>query len=65
MSQPDGYTLLATPAGSLATNRFVFKKLLFDPGRFCRGDRACTGSFILDARRGLPISSLEELSQRP
>lgn len=41
------------------------KKLPFDPDAFVPVTVLARGAFILDARRGLPISSLEELSQRP
>ena len=58
---PDGYMLLATPAGPLATNRFVFKKLPFDPDAFVPVTVLARGPFILVARHGLPVSSLKEL----
>jgi tripartite-type tricarboxylate transporter receptor subunit TctC len=58
---PDGYTLLATPAGPLATNRFVFKKLPFDPDAFVPVTVLARGPFILVARPDLPVSSLKEL----
>src|SRR6185437_2312019 len=55
---PDGYTLLATPAGPLATNRFVFKELPFDPDAFVPVTVLARGPFILVAHHGLPVSSL-------
>jgi tripartite-type tricarboxylate transporter receptor subunit TctC len=58
---PDGYTLLATPAGPLATNRFVFKNLPFDPDAFVPVTVLARGPFILVARSGLPVASLKEL----
>jgi tripartite-type tricarboxylate transporter receptor subunit TctC len=57
----DGYTLLATPAGPLATNRFVFKTLPFDPDAFVPVTVLARGPFILVARPGLQVSSLTEL----
>jgi len=58
---PDGYTLLATPAGPLATNRFVFKRLPFDPDAFVPVTVLARGPFILVARHDLPVSTLKEL----
>lgn len=58
---PDGYTLLATPAGPLATNRFVFKELPFDPDAFVPVTVLARGPFILVARHDLPVSGLKEL----
>ena len=58
---PDGYTLLATPAGPLVTNRFVFKKLPFDPDAFVPVTILARGPFVLVARAGLPVANLKEL----
>jgi tripartite-type tricarboxylate transporter receptor subunit TctC len=58
---PDGYTLLATPAGPLATNRFVFKKLPFDPDAFVPVTVLARGPFLLVSRPDLPVSSVKEL----
>src|SRR3954464_10457739 len=33
-SEPDGYTLLATPDGPLVISQHLFRKLGFDPGAF-------------------------------
>ncbi len=58
---PDGYTLLSTPAGPLATNRFVFKNLPFDPDAFVPVTVLARGPFILVARPDLQVSSLKQL----
>jgi tripartite-type tricarboxylate transporter receptor subunit TctC len=58
---PDGYTLLATPAGPLATNRFMFKHLPFDPDAFVPVTVLAQGPFVLVARPNFPVSTLKEL----
>lgn len=60
-AEPDGYTLLATPAGPLVTNRFLFRKLSFDPDAFVPITVLAKGPFLLLARRNLPVSSLSDL----
>jgi tripartite-type tricarboxylate transporter receptor subunit TctC len=58
---PDGYTLLATPAGPIATNRFLFSTLGYDPDAFVPVTVMAKGPFLLVARPGLPVSTLPEL----
>lgn len=60
-SEPDAYTLLATPPGPLATNRFIYSGLGYDPDAFVPVTILASGPLVLVVRSSLPVSSLQEL----
>jgi tripartite-type tricarboxylate transporter receptor subunit TctC len=59
-SPPDGYTLLATPAGPLVTSQVLYPKLDFDPNTFVPVTLLAKGPFLLLVRSTLPVSTLTE-----
>lgn len=59
-SAPDGYTLLATPAGPLVTSQALYPKLGFDPNAFVPVTLLAKGPFLLLVRPTLPVSTLRE-----
>ena len=58
---PDGYTLLATPPGPLATNQALYPKLGYDPSAFVPVTILAKAPYLLIVRRTLPVSSVPEL----
>lgn len=63
-SEPDGYTLLAAPAGTLVISRHLFTRLPFEPEAFVPVTVLVTGHLVLVASSGLQISSVKELVAR-
>src|SRR5215470_2283911 len=49
-SAPDGHTLLLCPPGPIATNKFLFKDLAYDPARFVPISWLTTVPYVLIAR---------------
>lgn len=61
-SNPDGYTLMFSPPGPLATNRFMYKNLPFDPDRaFAPIILLAKSPLVLAAHPKMPVSNLQEL----
>ncbi len=58
---PDGYTLLATPAGPLTISQHFFPKLGFDPYAFVPVSIIAVQPLTLVAHPKLPVSTLREL----
>ena len=51
-SAPDGHTLLLCPPGPIATNKFLFKDLAYDPSRWVPVSWLTTVPYVLIARTG-------------
>src|SRR5690242_15971180 len=49
-SAPDGHTLLLCPPGPIATNKFLFKDLAYDPSRWVPVSWLTTVPYVLIAR---------------
>ena len=60
-SEPDGYTLLATPQGPLVINQHFFTKLGFDPDAFTPVSIIASQPLVLIAHPKFRASSLKEL----
>ncbi len=50
-STPDGHTLLLCPPGPIATNKFLFKDMSYDPSRWVAISWLTTVPYVLVARR--------------
>ena len=59
-SDPDGYTLLATPPGPLVVSQWYFPKLTFDPTDFIPITVMVGVPTVLVANPDLPVSSFRE-----
>lgn len=59
-SDPDGYTLLATPPGPLVVSQWYFPKLPFDPTAFIPVTVMVGVPTVLVANPNLPVSSFRE-----
>jgi tripartite-type tricarboxylate transporter receptor subunit TctC len=61
-AQPDGYTLLIAPSGTLAVNGTLYKSLPYDPlGDFVPLSLAAQTPFALVLNPALPVKSVPEL----
>jgi tripartite-type tricarboxylate transporter receptor subunit TctC len=60
-SDPDGYTLLATPQGPLVISQSFFPKLRFDPAAFTPISVFAQQPLLLAANPRVPYSTLPEL----
>jgi tripartite-type tricarboxylate transporter receptor subunit TctC len=60
-SEPDGYTLLATPDGPLVISQHVFSKLDFNPSAFAPISIYVTQPIVLVANPTTPYSSFDEM----
>ena len=61
-SAPDGYTLLLTSMGGLVTNRFLYKRLPFDPDNdFAPISMLATAGQVLVVHPAVPARSVKEL----
>jgi len=60
-SDPDGYTLLAAPAGPLVISQHFYSKLRFDPTAFVPVTVMATVPYTLVVNPKIPASSLGEL----
>jgi tripartite-type tricarboxylate transporter receptor subunit TctC len=59
-AEPDGYTLLASPATSLVINQSLYKNLPFDPNAFVPVTVLAEQPNILVANRRVPAADLRE-----
>jgi tripartite-type tricarboxylate transporter receptor subunit TctC len=62
-SAPDGYTLLMATSSSLVNNRFLYKKLSYDPDGFELISLVCVTPLILVANTALPGDNLPAIVQ--
>ena len=60
-AEPNGYTLLACPAGTLVINQFVQKKMPFDPEKLVPVALLSKLPIALSVRASLPVNSVSEL----
>jgi tripartite-type tricarboxylate transporter receptor subunit TctC len=61
-SSPDGYTLMFSPPGPLATNRFMYKNMPFDADRaFDPIILMAKSPMVMAANLNLPVTNLQEL----
>jgi tripartite-type tricarboxylate transporter receptor subunit TctC len=60
-AEPDGYTLLVSPATALVVNQSLYPKLPFDPAAFVPVTVLADQPNVLVARPTLPVSSAKEL----
>lgn len=58
---PDGYTLLASPAGPLVINQFIQAGMNFDPVGFTPIIMAASAPTVLSVRRDLPYADVAAL----
>jgi tripartite-type tricarboxylate transporter receptor subunit TctC len=63
-SEPDGYTLLVTPAGPLSINQFLFRNLGYDPATFVPVTVLCETPNVAIVSAASGIKSLGELIAR-
>lgn len=62
-SAPDGYTLLMATSSSLVNNRFLYKKLSYDPDGFELISLVCVTPLVLVANTSLPADNLTGIIQ--
>ena len=60
-SDPDGYTLIGLPAGTVVINQFVQKKLPFEPEGLVPAALLARSPITLSVRTSLPLNSVPEL----
>jgi tripartite-type tricarboxylate transporter receptor subunit TctC len=60
-AEPDGYTLLVSPATALVVNQSLYPKLPFDPAAFVPVTVLADQPNVLVARSTLPVSNAKEL----
>lgn len=60
-SEPDGYTLVGLPAGTVVINQFVQKKLPFEPEELVPAALLAKSPITLSVRTTLPLNSVPEL----
>jgi tripartite-type tricarboxylate transporter receptor subunit TctC len=58
---PDGYTLLVTSPGPVATNKFLYKDMPYDPARWTPVALLATGPYVLTIRKSFPAATVKEL----
>jgi tripartite-type tricarboxylate transporter receptor subunit TctC len=61
---PDGYTLLLTSPGPIATNSFLYKDMGYDPARWVPIALLATGPYVLVLRTSFDGSTVKELIAR-
>src|SRR5215471_12264629 len=61
---PDGYTLLLTSPGPIATNSFLYKDMGYDPARWVPLALLATGPYVLVLRKSFEGSTVKELIAR-
>lgn len=63
-SAPDGYTLLMATSSSMVTNRFLYKKLSYDPDAFDLVSLVCVTPLVVVAHPGLPADNVQGVIQQ-
>ncbi len=61
---PDGYTLLVTSPGPIATNSLLYKEMGYDPARWVPVALLATGPYVLVLRKNFDGSTVKELIAR-
>jgi tripartite-type tricarboxylate transporter receptor subunit TctC len=61
---PDGYTLLLTSPGPIATNSFLYKDMGYDPARWVPIALLATGPYVLVLRTSFEGSTVKDLIAR-
>jgi tripartite-type tricarboxylate transporter receptor subunit TctC len=61
---PDGYTLLLTSPGPIATNSFLYKEMGYDPARWVPIALLATGPYVLVLRKTFEPSTVADLIAR-
>jgi tripartite-type tricarboxylate transporter receptor subunit TctC len=61
---PDGYTLLLTSPGPIASNSFLYKDMGYDPARWVPIALLATGPYVLVLRTSFEGSTVKELVAR-
>jgi tripartite-type tricarboxylate transporter receptor subunit TctC len=61
---PDGYTLLLASPGPIATNRFLYRDMGYDPARWVPIALLATGPYVLVLRKNFEGSSIKDLIAR-
>jgi tripartite-type tricarboxylate transporter receptor subunit TctC len=61
---PDGYTLLVTSPGPIATNSFLYKEMGYDPARWVPVALLATGPYVLVLRKDFEGSTVNDLIAR-
>jgi len=59
-SEPDGYTLLATPPNVITANAALFKNLTYDPAALEPVAILATGANVLAVKNDLPVKNVTE-----
>ncbi|MSP44328.1 MAG: tripartite tricarboxylate transporter substrate binding protein [Xanthobacteraceae bacterium] len=60
-AEPDGYTLLATPPGTITANAVLFKQLNYDPAALEPVAIMAVGPNVLVVKNSLPIKTVADL----
>jgi tripartite-type tricarboxylate transporter receptor subunit TctC len=60
---PDGYTIMMGASSALVNNRFLYKKLSYDPDAFELISLVCVTPLVLVANTALPADNLQALVQ--
>ncbi len=61
MSEPDGYTLLATPPGPMTINQYLYKDMRFDPAKLSPVIMMASVPNAIAARLDFPANTAKEL----
>jgi tripartite-type tricarboxylate transporter receptor subunit TctC len=61
---PDGHTLMVTSPGPVATNKFLYKDMPFDPARWTSIALLATGPYVLVMRKSFEGSTVKDLIAR-
>jgi len=60
---PDGYTIMMGASSALVNNRFLYKKLSYDPDAFELISLVCVTPLVLVANTALPVDNVQSLVQ--
>jgi tripartite-type tricarboxylate transporter receptor subunit TctC len=63
-SAPDGYTLLLTSPGPIATNSFLYKEMGYDPAQWTSIALLATGPYVLVLRKDFEGTTVADLIAR-
>src|SRR5262245_14112481 len=63
-AMPDGYTLLLSSPGPIATNSFLYRDMGYDPARWVSIALLATGPYVLVLRKAFDASTVADLIAR-